>query len=634
MIRRPTLLVATLAALAAIPAARAAGPGPVDDGVRVAVLGYHDFSETEPETEMRIRTSSFRRQLETIRQLGLNVISMDDFAKWKRGEHSIPDKSVVITIDDGWKSVHDEAFPVLREFGYPFTIFLYKNYVDGGGRALSSAMIREMQEHGATIGSHSVSHPFPATVKGKRKEGPDAFDKFLRVEMGESKRFLESRFGQRVTTYAYPGGYLTREMFPLAGEFGYEHLFTVLPGKVRRSSDDLSLPRYIVLATHPPSFERAVEFPDAPGRNADHAAPATVAAPAVPHPVTPRTRCRHRLAATDDLRRPLRGHRARPGVAGDEGRRPRHRPGALGRGRRDPQLDPRPALPLLHLPRSRRVEGPRRRGHRHPAELELPHRYRSRLRPDRPRRLTPCFPASPTPSTRPSATSAGSGRSPRRTSRTRCARSASRCSRPTSSSASPRTSSPASRTRRWAADVLKSIKPGEQVVKIFHDELAELLGGDQSPLDLDPPARILLCGLNGAGKTTTSGQARATAEARGPQAPADRLRPLPPAAIEQLATLGKQVDVPVYTPDPGETDVVKVAGDALKWAETQSGSVLIFDTAGRQELDDRSDRGTQAPPRLPRAPGDPAGRRRRHRPGCGLGRLPLRRGRRRSPASC
>ncbi len=55
-------------------------------------------------------------------------------------------------------------------------------------------------------------------------------------------------------------------------------------------------------------------------------------------------------------------------------------------------------------------------------------------------------------------------------------------------------------------DVLKSIKPGEQIVKIFHDELTELLGGDQAPLDLNPPARILLCGLNGAGKTTTAGK--------------------------------------------------------------------------------------------------------------------------------
>ncbi len=141
--------------------------------------------------------------------------------------------------------------------------------------------------------------------------------------------------------------------------------------------------------------------------------------------------------------------------------------------------------------------------------------------------------------------------------------------------------------KAMGADVLKSIKPGEQVVKIFHDELAELLGGDQSPLDLNPPARILLCGLNGAGKTTTSAKlaGRLKREGRKPLLIAcDLYRP---AAIEQLATLGKQAGVPVYTPDAGETDVVKVAGDALKWAESQSGTVLIFDTAGRQELDDR-----------------------------------------------
>ena len=58
--------------------------------------------------------------------------------------------------------------------------------------------------------------------------------------------------------------------------------------------------------------------------------------------------------------------------------------------------------------------------------------------------------------------------------------------------------------KAMGADVLKSIKPGEQIVKIFHDELAVLLGGDQAPLDLNPPARILVCGLNGAGKTTTA----------------------------------------------------------------------------------------------------------------------------------
>ena len=93
------------------------------------------------------------------------------------------------------------------------------------------------------------------------------------------------------------------------------------------------------------------------------------------------------------------------------------------------------------------------------------------------------------------------------------------------------------REKAVGADVLKSIKPGEQIVKIFHDELVELLGGDQAPLDLNPPARILLCGLNGAGKTTTAAKLalRLKKDGRRPLLVAcDLYRP---AAIDQLATL-------------------------------------------------------------------------------------------------
>jgi len=233
-----------------------------DDAVRVSILGYHDFSETDEETEMKIQTSKFRRQMEALQALGLKVVSMEDFQAWKRGEKSIPDKSVVITIDDGWKSVYDDAFPILREMGYPFTIFLYKNYVDGGGKALTIPMIEEMMKHGATVGSHAVSHPYPATVKKYRREGPDAFDKFLRDEMGESKRFLESKFGKAVTTYAYPGGFQTTEMFQLGEEFGYQQMFTVLPGKVHRDTLDHSIPRYVILGTHDHIFELATAFND------------------------------------------------------------------------------------------------------------------------------------------------------------------------------------------------------------------------------------------------------------------------------------------------------------------------------------------------------------------------------------
>jgi len=276
-------LLARLATLLSITFAAAESPAPADDGVRVAVLGYHDFSETDPETEMKIRTAKFRKQMETLRELGIPVVSMADFQAWKRGDKDLPKQCAVITIDDGWKAVYTDAFPILKEFGYPFTLFLYKNYVDGGGKALTSDMVREMMKHGATIGSHSVSHPYPATVKKHRREGPDAYDRFLRTELGESKRFLESRFGETVTTYAYPGGFHTAEMFPLADEFGYHHLFTVLPGKVSRSSDDLTLPRYVILGTHDHIFDLAVRFTGPAAGGTDIAA---ISKP-TPFPVTP-----------------------------------------------------------------------------------------------------------------------------------------------------------------------------------------------------------------------------------------------------------------------------------------------------------------------------------------------------------
>ena len=257
-----------------------------DDGVRVSVLGYHDFSETEAETEMKIRTSKFRLQMETLRKLDLAVVSLPDFIAWKNGEKEIPSKSVLLTFDDGWKSFHTDAYPILKEFGYPFTIFLYKNYVDGGGRALTTPMIKELLANGGTIGSHSVSHPYPITIKSYRKKGPEALDKFLRKEMGESKAFLEEKFGVPITTFSYPGGYVTGEMIPLGREFGYEMSFTVQPGKVKRSLPNELLPRYMILGTHDRVFEYAVNFLD-PAAAAQQTQALETEAERPPYPVVP-----------------------------------------------------------------------------------------------------------------------------------------------------------------------------------------------------------------------------------------------------------------------------------------------------------------------------------------------------------
>ena len=133
--------------------------------------------------------------------------------------------------------------------------------------------------------------------------------------------------------------------------------------------------------------------------------------------------------------------------------------------------------------------------------------------------------------------------------------------------------------------VLRSITPGQQIVKIFHDELTALLGGDAAPLILDKSTRILIVGLNGSGKTTSSAKLARFLKKQG-RAPAliacDLQRP---AAIEQLATLGKQIEVPVYAPDPSEKNVRRAAAAAMEWQDREGTNIDIFDTAGRQEID-------------------------------------------------
>ena len=135
-------------------------------------------------------------------------------------------------------------------------------------------------------------------------------------------------------------------------------------------------------------------------------------------------------------------------------------------------------------------------------------------------------------------------------------------------------------------EVLRSVTPGQQIVKIFQDELTALLGGDASPLNLNKPARILVVGLNGAGKTTSSAKLARWLKGQGrvPLLIACDLHR--PAAIAQLATLGEQVGVPVFQPQAGETDVLRVGKEASAWCEAQGGNVQIYDTAGRQEIDE------------------------------------------------
>lgn len=142
--------------------------------------------------------------------------------------------------------------------------------------------------------------------------------------------------------------------------------------------------------------------------------------------------------------------------------------------------------------------------------------------------------------------------------------------------------------RAVGSDVMKSLTPGQQVIKIVQDELTTLMGGEQSPIKFNtkPPTVIMMVGLQGAGKTTTTGKLANVLRKKYNRKPllvaADIYRP---AAVQQLETLGKQLSIPVFSMGT-EVSPVEIAEKAIEQAKEDHNDVVIIDTAGRLHIDE------------------------------------------------
>lgn len=148
--------------------------------------------------------------------------------------------------------------------------------------------------------------------------------------------------------------------------------------------------------------------------------------------------------------------------------------------------------------------------------------------------------------------------------------------------------------RSIGAEVMQSLTPGQQVVKIVHEELMHILG-EPARLNLNntPPTVILLAGLQGSGKTTTAAKLANTLRKSGQHPLLAALDVYRPAAIDQLVSLGKQLNIPVYS-EGTRADPVKIAAAAVQQARKNANSVVILDTAGRLHIDDVMMRELQA----------------------------------------
>jgi peptidoglycan/xylan/chitin deacetylase (PgdA/CDA1 family) len=231
------------------------------------IFGYHRFVNNVKNPDTEITPAAFEAQMKELKDKGISVIGMQNFLAWKRGEKAIPARAAILTLDDGWRSQYDVAWPILKKYGYPHTMFIYTEGVRGGhyggGEAVSWEQLAEMRDAGVDIQAHSETHPDlrkPYDKIAKKRLSPPEYEQWLENEIGRSKRTLEEKLGIKVNCFAVPYGNINDRVRDVAKKEGYEAVFTVYGQRLVHNAPNNSLGRYLIEANKPKVFAEAINF--------------------------------------------------------------------------------------------------------------------------------------------------------------------------------------------------------------------------------------------------------------------------------------------------------------------------------------------------------------------------------------
>jgi peptidoglycan/xylan/chitin deacetylase (PgdA/CDA1 family) len=247
----------------------------VDQTAQVIIFCYHRLVDKIRYPGTEITPAAFEAQMNELKDRGITVISMQDLLAWKRGEKNIPPRCAIITFDDGWKSQYEVAWPIMKKYGYPFTMFLYTEGVRGGslggGEAITWEQLADMRDNGVDIEAHSATHQdlreghtiMLASTGGKRtktKLTGAQYEQWMQNEVVGSKQLLEQRLGIKVNCFAVPFGNYNEHVKEIARNTGYEAMFTVYGQPITFTSPMDSIGRYAIEANKPKVFEDAVKM--------------------------------------------------------------------------------------------------------------------------------------------------------------------------------------------------------------------------------------------------------------------------------------------------------------------------------------------------------------------------------------
>jgi len=213
----------------------------------IPILTYHNFTKDESSSyEMNI--VEFEKQMDYLAAHNYSVISLSEVFKGLK-DGQLPPKPIVITIDDGFKSTYTLAYPVLKKYNFPATLFLYTDFIEKNSYSLTWEEIREMTKNNIEIGSHTLSHC--NLLKYQENENYETYLDRIRGEIILSKEILESKMGGKVRFFAYPYGVYSPIIKNIVIQAGYEGILNANSMNNNLNADPFSLNRQIISGQSP-----------------------------------------------------------------------------------------------------------------------------------------------------------------------------------------------------------------------------------------------------------------------------------------------------------------------------------------------------------------------------------------------
>jgi len=208
---------------------------------QAVVLMYHHFGvDKYPSTNIRL--AQFDTHLDYLAQAGYQVWPLAKVVDYVRRQKPFPDRVVAITIDDAYRSVFDEAYPRLRERGWPFTVFVATDGVDQHFQAyMNWQQMREMQQYGASFENHSATHDY--LIQRRADETADQWRKRVKDDIAHAQQRIKTELGRAPAFFAYPYGEYNEILAGLVNRMGLV-AFGQQSGPVGFSADLRALPRF------------------------------------------------------------------------------------------------------------------------------------------------------------------------------------------------------------------------------------------------------------------------------------------------------------------------------------------------------------------------------------------------------